>query len=219
MPASTERLVELGLTSYEAYFAFDERHHSSIEAQPSEQLEVTRASAAKAEVGARDHDLRTDRPQHALGEHLRLEPTQVEIELDHERLLDSGLADQLQAPAQRRQQLDLVAERDPRMRVERDHGRRQPGGNRSLEHPPVAEVDAVEGSDRDRPSLPAQLADVVRDLHRASPDPAASSPIRPSASSGGMIRSASASSTRNGPTSVRRSVAQCPPSAAAIART
>ena len=66
----------------------------------------------------------------------------------------------------------------------------------------------VEGADRDRPRLPLELGRGARDLHR-----------RASASSAGTIRSSSASSSRNGPTSVRCNDTQWPPSASAIART
>ena len=125
-------------------------------------------------------------------------------------VLDPGLGEQLEPPLERRQQLDAVAERDPRMRVEGDDRRRRPGGERGVEHPPVPEVDAVEGPERDRPRLRLELARTPagrRSQPRRAPPPAVSS------------RSGSASSTPNGPTSVRRSVAQCPPSAVAIART
>ena len=65
-----------------------------------------------------------------------------------------------------------------------------------------------------------ELFGTIDDPHASAPPAEARVPwpMRASACSGGMTRSGSASSTRNGPTSVRRSVAQCPPSASAIAR-
>ena len=83
-----------------------------------------------------------------------------------------------------------------------------PGRARSLEHAAVPEVDAVERADRDRPAAGAELFRRGRDLHASLA----------SASSLGITRGP-ASSTENGPTSVRRRVRQWPPSAAAIART
>ena len=94
------------------------------------------------------------------------------------------------------------------MRLEGDDGRRQAGVDGDLDHAAVAAVHAVERADRDRARLPLELNRCVRDLHR-----------RASASSERTIRSSSASSIRNGPTSVRRSETQWPPSASAIART
>ena len=123
------------------------------------------------------------------------------VELDHERFRDPRLSDQLQAPFQRRQQLDLVPERDARVRLEGDGRREEARGLGGGEHGPVAEVDAVEGPDRDGTRPPLQLARAVCDLHP---------PILASASSGGTSRSGSASLTSNGPTSVRRSIDAVP---------
>ena len=89
------------------------------------------------------------------------------------------------------------------------HDRRRPArGARGLEHVPVPDVDAVEAADRNRALAVRKLLD------RAGDDQS-----RASASSGGMKRSGSASSTENGPISSLRRVRQCPPRASAIART
>ena len=133
-----------------------------------------RPAAAEAEVRAGDDDLRPDRPQDPLRELLRLELGELEVEVDDERLLDPGLAEQLEPALERRQQLDVVAERDARMRVEGDDRRRRPGGTRGVEHAAMAEVDAVEGPERDRPRLRLELLHAAGDDHR-----------RASASSGG----------------------------------
>ena len=77
------------------------------------------------------------------------------------------------------------------------------------EHRLVAAMDAVEAPDRDRARAPLDRLGCARDVHESLAR----------ASSGSSIRSQSASSTENGPISVRRSVRQCPPSASAIART
>ena len=123
------------------------------------------------------------------------EPTQTRIVL-------------LTAAIERNEQLDPVAERHSRMRVEGDDRRPPAGGERRVEHAPVPEVDAVEGAEGSRPRLRLGPSDLPGDLHS-----------RASAASAGRSRAGSASSTRNGPTSVRRSVVQWPPSAVAIART
>src|SRR5207244_9022819 len=61
------------------------RHRARVDAEPSEQVEIARPPAAEAEVGARDHDLCPDRPQHRIEELLRLELREFEIELDYNR--------------------------------------------------------------------------------------------------------------------------------------
>src|SRR4029453_4876570 len=196
----------------------DQRHGADVETEPVQELEVTGPSAAEAEVRPSDDDLGAYREQHALDELLRPELRDLEVEVDHQRLDDSRLPEELEAPFERRQQLDAVAEGDAGVRVERDHGRRLPGRDRSVEDPAMTAMDPVERPERDRPGPGAALARVGSALPAAgAPAPAASS--RASASSAGISRSGSASSTRNGPTSVRRNVTQWPPSAVAIERT
>ena len=77
------------------------------------------------------------------------------------------------------------------MRLEGQHPDGQTGAERGLDHPAVAEVDAVERPDRDREGL----------LGRAHGSSA-------SACSAGITRWSSASSTLNGPTSSRRNATQ-----------
>ena len=109
------------------------------------------------------------------------------------------------------------------MRIERHDARPQPGPPRRVDHPEVAEVDAVERPDRDGAPRLRQLRRAPERRSRAQPRRAAST--RASTSASARSRSAvnasgaTASATENGPTSVRRSVAQCPPSAIAIDRT
>ena len=166
-------------------------------------------------------------------------------------------AEQLQPPLERRDQFDVVPERDPRVRVERDHRRCETRVDRRLDDAPMAPMDAVERPDRDRPRLALELgrewaifigSDVsLPVLARIAPLPARSPVRRPADRPRGPVRlavslarsagpppsarcgrappraadtrSASASSTENGPTSVRRSATQWPPSASAIDRT
>ena len=117
------------------------------------------------------------------------------------------------------EELDAVAEHRPRVRVERDDGRREPRVDRArVEHPPVPAVDAVEGADRDRPRRALRARGIASDVHGTRP----LEPRRPASASGGRrtMRVRRRPPRRGtGPTSVRRSVAQCPPSASAIART
>ncbi len=95
------------------------------------------------------------------------------------------------------------------MRVEGDDRRLEAGRADRVDDRPMAPVDAVEAPDRDRARAHVELCRVVDDGHES----------RASASSGARISSGSASSTWNGPISVRRSETQCPPSASAIERT
>ena len=104
----------------------------------------------------------------SLRELLRLEPGDVERELDDERRLDAELAEQLEPPLERREQLDPVPERRPRVRVERDDGRLGPRRERGFDHAPVPEVDAVEGPERDARGPASSSVGSPRDLHRSS---------------------------------------------------
>src|SRR5918996_6452735 len=167
-------------------------HAPHLEAEAGQQVEIAAALPAETEVLPGHDRRRPQRPDVALDELLRLQLRQLQREVDDDDLLDTGLADQLQPPLQRRDQLDLVAEHDARVRVEGDDG------VRLLEHAPVAEVDAVEGADGER----------LGHIHNLA-----------SASSTGITRCSSASSTEKGPTSVRRRETQWPPRASAIART
>ena len=114
-----------------------------------------------------------------------------------ERFVDRRCLQELEAPLQRRQQLDAVPEHEPRMRPE-GHDRHLPAHvTGCVEHEPVTTVHTVEAADRDGALAVRELLDAVGDDHS-----------RASASSAGMKRSGSASSTENGPISRRRSVRQ-----------
>ena len=126
---------------------------------------------------------------------LRLQLGHVERELDHRRLGDAELGEQLEPALERRERLDEVAEDDARMRLERQHPDGQAGAERGLDHAAVPEVDAVERPDRDREPL---LGSLVDRAHGSSA----------SACSAGITRCSSASSTLNGPTSSRRNATQ-----------
>ena len=190
--------------------AVENRNRQRLEAEPAQELQVSRAATAEPEVLPRDDDLGADRAQHFLGELLGLEPGEVEGELDDERRLHAELLEELEAPLERSEELDPVAEGRPRVGIEGDDGRLGAGRERGLDDPPVAEVDAVERPERDGPRAAAQLRRCPRDLHASS---------AASASSAGMIRSGSASATSKGPTWVRLRLTQWPPRASATART
>ena len=96
------------------------------------------------------------RAQNALGELLGLLLLELVRELEHERLLDPGLLEELQAPLERREQLDAVAEHEARMRIERDRGGDEPACRQRLGAPPGG----PDGRRRRRRSRP--LADAGR---------------------------------------------------------
>ena len=121
-----------------------------LETEPLEQLEVAPPPGSEPEVRSGSDRLCPDRAQVALGEHLGLERHQLGRERRDERRLGPGVREQLQPPFERGDQLDVVAERDPRMRIERDHRRRKPGVDRRLDDAPMASVHSVERADRDR---------------------------------------------------------------------
>ena len=149
-PSSARRSLDLACAQQvpdaRRRHALHQRHRADVEVEPSQELEVAGPSSAEAEVRARHDDVGADRKQHALDELLRPELRELEVELDHQRLVDPGLGEELEAPFERRQQLDAVAQSNARVRVEGDHCRRLAGRNRSVEHPPVAAVHPVEGA-------------------------------------------------------------------------
>ena len=132
----------------------EQRDRPRGEAEALEEGEVARRAAPEAEVLARDDRLGADRPEELVGELLRLQPGDVERELDDERLVDSELREQLQPALEGHQQLDPVSERGARVRIERDDRRLGPCVEQRLDHAPVPEMDAVEGSERDAPAAP-----------------------------------------------------------------
>src|SRR4051812_25838573 len=82
----------------------------------------------------------------------------------------------------------------------------------------MAEVDAVERADCDAPTRLGQLVGDAGDVHATPAAMAARTSASLSRRSGVKASGVTASATENGPTSVRRSDTQCPPSASAIAR-
>ena len=167
---------------------------------------------AEAEVLPGDDDLGADRSAGSRSANCSgLSCWSSGVNAGHDRRLDTGFLQQLEAALERRQEVDPVPEGDPRMRVERDHRRGEPRRLRRADDGSVPPVHAVERADR-RPPAACARPRAERD---ATFTPRASRAPR----SGGMIVSGSASSTENGPISVRRSVRQCPPSASAIERT
>src|SRR5579884_4205063 len=223
--------------------SLDERHRAHVEPERREQPEVAGPPAPEAESGACRHDLRPDRQQVVAHERLRLELGHRGRERHDQDLVEPAAGQELDPPLKAREQGNRLPEDGARMRVEGDPGRHQPRVDRGAHHRPVAEVDAVEGTDRHRPTPPTEVGRSPRDLHAAVPAPwPFASASTPAATAAGTRRSASpgsrasaswtgsrlgaaaggggtASSTANGPTAVRRSARQCPPSAVAIART
>ena len=103
-----------------------ERHDTRLEAEPREQGRGRRCRPRpKRKSAPATTTLGAERPQHRVGELARAQLGQLEVEGDDERLLDPGLAEQLEPALERRQELDAVAERDAWMRVERDDRRRR----------------------------------------------------------------------------------------------
>jgi hypothetical protein len=168
-----------------------------VESQPLERGRVARRRAAEAEVLADDDDLRPDPAEERVGELLRFERGNARREGDDERLVDPRRLQQLEAPLERREQLDAVPQHEPRVGPEGHHRHGSTAVPRGVEHAPVPPVHTVEAPDRDRALPRRELGDAVSDDHS-----------RASASSGRMNRSGSASSTENGPISSRRSVRQ-----------
>ena len=97
-----------------------------LEAEPLQQRQVSRPPPAEPEVGAGRDRLGPHRSQVSLGEHLGLERHQLGRERGDERRFRAGVRDQLEAALERRDQLDLVPERDARMWVEGDDRGRSP---------------------------------------------------------------------------------------------
>ena len=122
--------------------------------------------APEAEVLARDDRLGADRPEELVREGLRLQPGDVERELDDERRVDSELGEQLQPTLERHQQVDPVAECGARVRIERDDRRLRPCVEQRLDHAAVPEMDAVEGPERHGARAMAQLARFASNPHR-----------------------------------------------------
>src|SRR4029077_14211538 len=94
-----------------------------VEPASTQQFGVALAAAPEAEARPDGDDPRSDRGEIALDELGRGQGGYVFRELDDEDVLDAALAEELQAPLEGREQLDLVPEHRPRVRVERDDRR------------------------------------------------------------------------------------------------
>ena len=130
--------------------ALDQRHGAHVEPERAQELDVPAPAGAESEVLARDDHARAD-PRQVLGhEGLRLPAGQLLRELDHEHLVRARFLDQLQAALEGRQQLHVVAQDEPRVRIEGEHRRAEPGRLDGLDHGAVAAMDAVEGAERNR---------------------------------------------------------------------
>ena len=125
--------------------------------------------ASEAEVLARDDRLGADRPEELVREGLRLQPGDVERELDDERRVDSKLGEQLQPTLERHQQVDPVAECGARVRIERDDRRLGPCVEQRLDHAAVPEMNPVEGPERHCARAMAQLVRFASNLHPQVP--------------------------------------------------
>src|SRR4051794_1678597 len=159
---------------------------ADVVAEAPQERQIAGARAAEAEVVPGDDDLAAHRLEDARDELLRLELAQLEVEADDERVLDAQLREQLELPLLRRQELDAVAERDARVRVEGEDRRDEPGCEERIDDGDVAAMDTVEGADRHRARQRLERARAVRDVHgitvsgrSISPSPAAIASRRP----------------------------------------
>ena len=138
--------------------AGNDRHDAGIEPQPLAQREVAASPAAEAERLPGAEHLGSDPEDIGLQEHLRREAGYGGRELDHKRVLDPEVRQQLEPALQGREQLDLVAKDLARVRVKGHDRRCQPGIDRRLDDGAMTDVDTVEGADRDRARPALQLA-------------------------------------------------------------
>src|SRR5215207_4465820 len=97
--------------------AFEERDGQHVEAEFCERPEIPGAAASEAEVRSGDDHLPPQRPQDRFRELFGRRDRQFGREGDDQRL-DAELREQFQAPIQRTQEVDFVAEGGPRVRVE-----------------------------------------------------------------------------------------------------
>src|SRR5262249_1916569 len=105
------------------------------------------AAATEAERLARGDRLRTDAPEHPLGELIRRERRQLLVEGEHEDGFDPGVGEALEPPFERSAERDAAAQGGPRMRLEGHVARpgSRPAGR--VAHAEDASVDAIKGPD------------------------------------------------------------------------
>src|SRR6266545_1681099 len=128
-----------------------------VEPEPPEELQVPPAGLPEAETLRGHNDAGPKGLEHGAHELLGLQARELRGELEHEQLVRPAVADQLDAPRERADELDVIAEHPARMRVERDHRRTEPGGPDRFDRGAMAPVDAVEGTDRNRALRRPQL--------------------------------------------------------------
>ena len=182
-----------------------------------EQVEVAAAPAAEAEAVARDDDLGAGCAQDALGELLRrraLRAARRSAGRARRRRRASSSSSSRRSSG--REQLDAACRATVRgcgSNVTTVGGR--PAARAASSTRAVAEVDAVERADRDgaRARGSSSLRTSRTTFTRARLRRRASTSPRGAAGRAERVRASTASSTPNGPTSVRRSVRQWPPSA------
>src|SRR5262249_46206796 len=167
--------------------------------------------------------LRTDAPEHPLGELIRRERRQLLVEGEHEDVFDPGVGEELEPPFERCEELDAAAQHGPRMRIEGHDARPRSSSPCRVDHAEMAPVDAIKGPDGNGAPCVRKSRRDTSNVHAPGAARAASTRSRTSASarsrSAANASGPTASSTEKGPTSVRRSVTQCPPSAIARDRT
>ena len=206
-----------------------------VEAEPREELEIAGALAPEAEAVARGDDLGADRRAGTPRERLRLERRELVVNASTSTSSTPAACEQLEPPLDRREQLDPVAEhrrgcgsnvttvgRERPPRVDRGpNDRRWPRWTPS--NVPIATARGAARAPRAaaRRSRRVPAAGRRARARRRGPRRGRARAPRPAAARAPPTRAAglgstSASSTSNGPTSVRRSVVQWPPSASAI---
>jgi hypothetical protein len=101
---------------------FDLGDDLHVEPEPPEELDVPPAALPEAEALRGHDDAGPKGLEHGAHEFLGLQAGELGRELEHEQLVRPDVADQLDPPRERGDELDVVAEDPARMRVERDHG-------------------------------------------------------------------------------------------------
>ena len=111
-----------GRTNRRRRHALDLRRYQHVEAEALEQRQIARAPDTEPEILACDNALGSDRAEEELRERLGRELLELRSERSDDDGLDPRFVEELEAAFERRQDLDLVAEGNARVRVERDDG-------------------------------------------------------------------------------------------------
>src|SRR5919108_4470980 len=179
-----------------------ERHHPRLELRPgAEELGRALRALAEAEVLAHGHALCAEPAgQHVDGELLRAERRELAVERDHDELLDAETGDQVALDVERRDQLGGRLRVQDRERMGLECEDRVAAADDLA----VAQMDAVEGADRDVARTGAGLdLGKLGDLHRGA-----------NTTTGWSSRPRSSPTASTSPSRVRRTG---PPSTAAAA--